>query len=60
MEKRSRKNKNFQHIHKFVKEAKVRAISRQDDEWHYGVVDRMEGKLIWIRFLDIGITGKKK
>lgn len=30
----------------------VRGISRNDEEWHNGVVERFEGKLLVVKFND--------
>lgn len=34
----------------FVSGARVRGVSHQDDEWHFGVVERFEGKLLLVTF----------
>ena len=49
-EKRDRRRRNFEIIHKFVKKAFVRAISREDEEWHKGYIEKAEGKMIYVKF----------
>ncbi|EGR33114.1 pre-mRNA splicing factor, putative [Ichthyophthirius multifiliis] len=50
-EKRNRKKRNLDSLDYFTKERKVKAISRQDEEWHEGIVEKVEGKLIMVRFI---------
>ena len=49
-EKRDRKRKNLDNISKFVKGAIVTAISRKDEDWHEGIIERGEGKMFWVKF----------
>ncbi|KAL4432059.1 hypothetical protein ABPG74_017795 [Tetrahymena malaccensis] len=50
-EKRERKQKNLMSIFSFQKETPVIAISSVDGEWHEGIVEKVEGKLVQVRFL---------
>ncbi|KAL4473938.1 hypothetical protein ABPG72_000300 [Tetrahymena utriculariae] len=50
-EKRERKKKNLVNIFSFQKESPVIAISSVDGEWHEGIVEKVEGKLVQVRFL---------
>eukprot|EP01016_Furgasonia_blochmanni_P002819 TRINITY_DN11103_c0_g2_i4.p1 TRINITY_DN11103_c0_g2~~TRINITY_DN11103_c0_g2_i4.p1 ORF type:complete len:425 (-),score=73.69 TRINITY_DN11103_c0_g2_i4:231-1505(-) len=49
-EKRERKQRNMEMIDQFVPGARVRAISAQDNEWHYAIVQRIEGKQVRVLF----------
>ena len=42
-EKRERKKENEENIYKFVKNANIKAISSQDNNWHYGTVLEVYG-----------------
>ena len=50
-EKRDRKRINIENIYLFQKGIRVKALSNQDCEWHIGVVERVEGKNVRVKFI---------
>ena len=49
-EEKVRKARNLTKILQFKINSRVRAISRQDDEWHEGIILSVEGRVVWVRF----------
>ena len=50
-EKRERKRINIENIHFFQRGVRVKALSTQDNEWHIGVLERVEGKNARVKFI---------